>query len=373
MSDFFKNSPLGGDDNESVELSALLDLLKSPDNDEASPATRMNSAPRYDGGSDIKVSSLQDAAVLLQLHMNPNGAGYRRELVKFITNPDNRVFGSCDRYHNFIMDLFRAGDYDIAIDVCDYALKLAPSNRDIIADAIKACGDSCQFDRGEEFLARAEKIRREHWSYRMYLYGVDFLKTKLDAYPDDEEFFHRAEKLALDYTKRFPADEHGYNQLAELYLQMNQFDKARNQLMKAIMNTQPDRGRRDSSLVCAQCCVTLLNILDDTDNYKLIKEICDKGMRSTTQEQPSSKIGFFMYRKALALDGEAHADGFANSDLIKEALACYQAAYDLNQGRSYADTVEERYAILRVAAAKKNVDFVPLKKRPLYVDEMEEK
>ena len=73
--------------------------------------------------SDFFVSSIHDATILLQQHMTPGGAHYRRRLVEFITDPENRVLSECDVYHNFIMDLFRVGDYDLAIQVCEYALE----------------------------------------------------------------------------------------------------------------------------------------------------------------------------------------------------------------------------------------------------------
>ena len=253
--------------------------------------------------SDFFVSSIHDAIILLQQHMTPGGAHYRRRLVEFITDPENRVLSECDVYHNFIMDLFRVGDYDLAIQVCDYALECAPYNRDILGDAIKACGDSSQFEKGDKYLERAMQIPRERWSFRLFLYSVDFLKTKLSAYPLDDELYQRALSLADDYIRYLPFD--------------------------------------------------------------FIIQICEKGLRNTTQEQPSAAIGFFMYRKALALDAKAHAEDFRVPDTVTDALKFYQAAYDLNQDRQYSRTIEQRYAVLRPYAKH----FEPLVRRDLYKTE----
>lgn len=317
--------------------------------------------------SELFVSSIHDANVLLQQHMSPESARYRRKLVEYVTDPTHRVFGECDVYHNFIMDLFRVGDYDLSLLVCDFALNQAPYNRDILGDAIKACGGSNQFEKGDEYLKRAMTIPRKLWNSRLFLYSVDYLKTKLNAFPMDDDLYQLALSLADDYIHYCPFDEHGYNQRAELNILMNQRDQAVSELQEFIFETQPDERDVKSELITAQCCVTLLNILDDSNNYDFIIQICERGLRNTTQEQPSAAIGFFMYRKALALDAKAHTENFKVPDTVTDALKFYQAAYDLNQDRQYSRTIEQRYAVLRPYATQ----FEPLVKRGLYTSENE--
>lgn len=335
-------------DNEMMEKLALLNALRS-NQDES--------------GDDICVSSIRDANSLLQQHMSPSGAQYRRKLIEYITDPTHRVLSECDVYHNLVMDLFRVGDFDLALQVCDFALASAPYNRDMLGDAIKACGDSSQFDRGEEYLKKAMEIPYKFWSFRLFLYSVDFLKTKLSAYPMDKDLYKRALDLADEYIRTLPYDEHGYNQKAELLVMMNERDKAITELNRYIFHTKLDEMDGESELITAQCCVTLLNILDSSTAYDFIVQICDKGLRSTTREQPSAAIGFFVYRKALALDAKAHAQNLEVETTIKQALKFYQSAYDLNQGHQFGKTIEQRYAVLRPYAK----EFSPLVKRSLYV------
>lgn len=337
-------------DNEMMEKLALLDALRGNLND---------------SDEEIYVSSIKDASSLLKLHMNPSGARYRRDLVDYITNPANRVLGECDVYHNFVMDLFRVGDYDLALKVCDYALENAPYNRDMLGDAIKACGDSSQFEKGDAYFEKAREIPLDKWSYRLFLYGVDFLKTKLKAYPLNEDLYKEALELADAYIENLPFDEHGYNQKAELLVMMNHRTQAIAELKRFIFDVQPDVRDSKSELITAQCCVTLLNILDDSNDYDFIIQICEKGLRNTTQEQPSAAIGFFVYRKALALDAKAHSENFKIPETITDALKFYQSAYDLNQDRQYSCTIEQRYAVLRPFSK----NFQPLVKRGLYTEE----
>ena len=87
-------------DDEMMQKLAMLKALSSQDEE-----------------GEIYVSSVNDAINLLQRHMTPQGARYRRDLVTYITNPENRVLSEPDVYHNFIMDLFRVGDYDLALSV----------------------------------------------------------------------------------------------------------------------------------------------------------------------------------------------------------------------------------------------------------------
>ncbi|MCD8005945.1 MAG: hypothetical protein LUF29_03075 [Oscillospiraceae bacterium] len=334
-------------DNERKEIMAFLDDLRRAQD------------------VDIYVSSIDDAHTLLLQHMDAGGAKYRRALVEYITDPENRVLSECDVYHNFIMDLFRVKDYDIALKVCDFALEHAPYDRDMLGDAIKACGDSSQFSRGEEYLKRAYEIPFDKWSYRLFLYSIDFLKTKLSAYPLDEELYKKALNLADEYIKNLPFDEHGYNQKAELLVMMNKREEAISELRRYIFDVKPDDKDSKSELITAQCCVTLLNILDNSNDYGFIIRVCDRGLRNTTQEQPSASIGFFVYRKALAFDAKAHSEEFKIPVTVENALKFYQSAYDLNQDRSYSRTIEQRYAVLRPFAN----DFRPLVKRELYVVE----
>ena len=316
-------------------------------------------------GSAFFVSSLRDANLQLQMHLDPSSGRFRRKLVDFITNPENRVMSECDAYHNFVLDLYETGDYDLSLQVCDFALRRAPYNRNILADAIHACAESSQFEKGEEYLKKAMEIPYKLWSFRMFLYGVDFLKAKLSAYPMDEALYERALALAEKYIDSMPYDEHGYDLKAVLLVMMNEREKAVAELQDFIFHIRPDEMDAKSELIAAQCCITLLKLLDDSHDYDLIIRVCDRGLRNTTQAQPTASIGYFVYRKALALDAKAHDEQFRVPDTIAQALGMYQAAYDLNQDRVYERTIERRYAVLRPYAK----DFQPLVRRKLYVEE----
>lgn len=314
---------------------------------------------------EMYISSFKDAYGMLKLYLTPSRARQRQRLVQYVT--ENRLQGNCGLIHNFLVDLFRAGDYQQSLSLCDMALAFAPHHRDILGDAIHACSECGQFQTGMHYLEIAKEIPTDYWSQRLFIYSIDFLKTMLEAEPTDRGLFEQAMELAEEFIRVFPFDQHGYNQKAELLDTMNRRREAIQALEEAIYSTSPDQNDRRASLVCAQCCVTLLNLLDDSSDYDRIIEIAEMGMKHTTQEQPSASIGFFMYRKALALDAKAHCDNF-RKETVNSALRFYQAAYDLNQGRDYARTIEQRYAVLRPHAES----FTPLVKRPFFVEEQTE-
>lgn len=318
---------------------------------------------------DVFVSSIDEADSFVILHSDLSDARVRRQLVDFVTDEENHVWGSSDEYWNLMMRFFGVRDYYSVIRLCDFALRIYPRNADLLACMIRACGACGNYALGAKWMEKAQELELRWWSYRLFLYSIDFLQEKLKNHVgDSDETLQKGLDMANDFIRHFPYDEHGYNQRAELLIIANRREEAIRDLQNSINDVQPDPSDRHSSLVTAQCCVTLLNLLDDSNDYPLIIDIANKGLLNTTQEQPSSSIGFFMYRKALALDAIAVLDNFSNPNKIREALLTYQSAYDLNQDREYARTIERRYAILYAHAdAKDNIGR--LVRRPLFVSE----
>ena len=82
---------------------------------------------------EVFCTSIKEAIICFKSHMYPNGARYRRELVDFICEESNNVYGAADEFHNLIMDVFETGDYFSGIKLCQYALRTYPYNCDILA------------------------------------------------------------------------------------------------------------------------------------------------------------------------------------------------------------------------------------------------
>ena len=310
---------------------------------------------------DWKVSSIDDAIALLKTNHTPQD---RRELVKYIVNPDNDVTGDPDIFYNFLMSLFDYGDYKLAIPVCDYVLRFSPYNSSIIGAAMRACGFCEEFEKGEEYLQLAEKSPYEKWNEYLFFGYVDFLQKKSKAFPMDNELLDRALKVADKFIDQFKFNERAYERKAELLLEANREKEAIDVLRNAIFSYIDTEGKK-LRVSAAQCCVTLIGILQDRSDYDEIISICDEGLRSATKTQSSVNIGYFVYCKALALDAKAHKDKFKQGDLIEDAMKFYQSAYDLVYSDEYRRVIEQRYAVLRPHAGKQ---FVPLEERDLIED-----
>lgn len=322
--------------------------------------------------SEICVSSLADATILLQRHMGPGEAKYRRALVNYITDPENDVKSEGDLYHNFIMALCNTEEFSLALQVCEFALESAPYHRDLLGDALLTCGKSSQFDLGEQYMEKVKEIPWNLWTDTLFLYGIIFLQKKLEAYPMDDNTYERACSLADKYIENMPFDERGYNKKAEILLTRNQRSEAISELTNALFHVHPDPKDNSSELVSAQCAATLLTLLDDSNDYDFIVQVCEKGLQDTTQTQIHAMVGFFMYRKAEALDAKANKEGFRIPGTISDALRFYQSAYDLllndepgePQRGVFAHTIEQRYYSLIPFANNAQ----PLVRRKLYVD-----
>lgn len=318
---------------------------------------------------DVFVSSIDEADTFVILHSSLSDARIRRRLVDFITDEENNVWGAADEYWNLMMRFFAVRDYYSVIRLCDFALRIYPRNADLLACMIRACGACGNYTLGMEWLNQADQLERRWWSSRLFHYSIIYLQEKLKNHVgDSDQTLKQGLEMVNDFIRYFPYDEHGYNQRAELLIIANRREEAIRDLQNSINDVQPDPNDRHSSLVASQCCVTLLNLLDDSNDYALIIDIANKGLLNTTQEQPSSSISFFMYRKALALDAIAVLDKFSNPNKVKEALLAYQSAYDLNRDREYARTIERRYAILYAHADTKD-NIGRLVRRPLFVSE----
>lgn len=344
-------------------LAALQQLSERVDELENASLSRSGSE-----SDELDITSLNDAMALLEAHHGPNGALYRQRIVASLINNDVR--GLPALYHNFIADLSRCGEHLLILQLCDHLLALAPYDRDILADAIDACGESCNWDLGMEYLAKAQSIPKERWNDKLFLYSGMFLKSRFNAYPGNDSYFDEAMTLAEEYIHHLQYDEHGYNLKASLYISAQRRQDAIDFLIDVIRNgySSNEVKNEKTRIVATQCCMQLLDLLDDSCDYDLIIEICDKGLRYT-HEQASARIPAFAYRRALAYDAKAYVDGF-RQETITAALAEIQSAHTLvTNDRSIVNenkVLEQKYEALRRYAGEK---FIPLKRRPLTVED----
>jgi len=313
--------------------------------------------------SGVELISLEEASLRLA---TSNSGRMQREIIASVIDPEKGVRAPADKFFNFsnaVDDISAA----LAFEVCRYALTIYPNNVDLLANAINFATDSGRFSEAEPYIERLFRIPRKYWNWRDYLFLTKYYENRAYSCGIEEMdgCLDKAFEVADAYIAALPLDERAYNKKAELHLMRGEVAEARDCLEKAIFGSVEVDGVR-AKLVAQQCCGTYLGkILSETGEYKEIIRVALEAIKNTAQDQPSFKVGYAAFMLALAKDALIVEDEYSNRDKILEALADYQCAYDLNAGRPYAKTIEERYAIL-CQKAKPAVTDRPLLKRALY-------
>lgn len=316
---------------------------------------------------DAAVVSVAEAYRKVIEYSGKGKGAYCARIAEYITDPQNHVYGDANTYFNLTVLYLNMGDHYHALRICDYALGRYPYSVDLLANAIQSAGNIGEFERGHQYIESAEQIDKKYWNWRLFLFTTRFYMGELTQCGPEKinETFEKALASARNCQKYLPLEERGYDKEAELHLYANDVKSAYDVLRRAIFDPVEGHDGRPQNLVAPQCCVTMLGrILDDSHDYDLIIEIAKKGIQFTTQEQPSSNIGYFVYRSALARDARIVRDGFKNVQDIQVALREYQCAYDLLADRDYKRTIEQRYAVLS-QNAQNPVSDLPLIRRSL--------
>lgn len=261
------------------------------------------------------------------------------------------------------------GDYWSAKKICDYALEKKPYNIDLLANAIRAASAMGEFDIVWKYIEKAEQIDYKLWNWRLFLFGIHAYKEYLSAcMPGDENsVWETAIKLVHKYQECFPTDERAWNAEAELQLEHNNVKEAGEILYRAIF--QPvDVDGEYKPMLARHCCVTYIDkILEDTEDYDMIIRVAKKGIQNTAEEQPSSEIGYFIYRMAMANDAKCIKENYDNEGRIEETLRLYENALQLVKEEAFTDTISKRYAILQQHVKDEQMKNKQLVKRQLIV------
>lgn len=297
---------------------------------------------------ELYFASVNDARMQLDRHSIIGNKQFGLKVAEYITDDSNTVYGNPDQYHNLITSYLREGDYLNALRISEHALKRFPTSVDLLANAIHAASNQGNTEAAKQYIAKAKAVPMKFWTWRLFHFAIEAYKNTMNQCPPDQidQYHAEAIELAKAYQKTMPMDERGYNQEAELLLMFNDVASAR-KLLENLLNQGIEVNGIYKHLVASQCCVTMLDrILEDTHEYDEIIRIANRGIQDTAQELPSSHIGYFVYRMALALDAKAVSNQY-HPDQVNQALQNYQCAYELNEGRPhYLSTIRTRYTIL---------------------------
>lgn len=310
----------------------------------------------------VSITSIKEV-MRFESSMFSHGDRYRRAIVDFICDESNHVDGTAKDYYRLILGMLNGRDYYSGLRLCRHALHTYPYDGDLLALAIQVASDSGQFDAAEEFFSTASTLDRSTWSPVLFLNSGNYYQARFQSNPKDRVAIERAIELAEEYMKYFPQDEYGYNQRAVCYMLENQREEAARCLRRWIFE-QTNRADASSALNVNLCCVTLLDLWDDSHAYELIVKVAKRGIRDSKNKLWNPMLDYFAYRWALARDAQVADADYQNKEDILDALKLYQAAYDVIRGRWFLSTIEKNYSLLRAFVLNTDSDPGPLIARP---------
>lgn len=212
-------------------------------------------------------------------------------IIEDLRNQD-RAIGNADDFHNYVTELVRRDEYDLACDVLEVGIKAFPYNVDLIADFIKY-GINCQ--RVEEVMKFQKvllKIPKKRWTWRGFSFYVDYIQYLLEQ-PCSEKTMEKLEREMIatinDYKKYYPYSEEPYITEAEMHKKACEPDLEEEVLKRAL----------DTVKVAPKCSLHYADILFDRGRYEEARPIIDRAKKDSTTTQASVSDGYIYYLSAL--------------------------------------------------------------------------
>lgn len=271
-----------------------------------------------------------------------------RELYDYIREAQQQLHGSEVEYHNLSVEFSHQDCTPFAADVAALGAQVYPMSTDLLADIIKYSQQSGNTERCKQGISLLKKIDRKYWTWRTFVFVIDFLKDSLSSLGSVQEYennLNEAKAFIDDFKKFIPHEERAYVAEAEMYLSQNNYDQAISALTGGATNIP----------VAPQCCMKLADLYLEKGEYEKVEEYARKGILASTQDQPTVSIGYLYYLLALSLDAQRmvnRIDGKAfDRTMIKTIVTAYQTADQLflNEGRStvaYRSTIKAKLIII---------------------------
>lgn len=267
-----------------------------------------------------------------------------------------KLAGSENDYHNLSVELSRNDCAPFAASVAALGLETYPMSTDLLADLIKysqETGDSASCKLG---LKKLKSIDRQYWTWRTFVFVIDFLKDSLSSSSGIDEYKENA-KEAATYIEEFkhyiPYEERAYVAEAELCLNHSDHQGAIHALEQGIKEIA----------VAPQCCMKLADLCLECGQYDQVETYARKGILAALQDQPTVSIGYLYYLLAMAMDAKRilcrQGGDIPERSCVQETIDAYKTADKLfvNEGRStvaYRNTIRARLIIIKTEEGVSN-------------------
>lgn len=302
---------------------------------------------------DLSYTSIAEIhSALSQREQNP------RDLYDYIMECDvnesdaeqKTILGSETDYHNLTVEFSRQNCAPYAASVAGLGVKVYPMSTTLLADAIKyyqEIGDSKSCRIGYEKL---KSISRKYWTWRTFVFVIDFLKDSLSTSSSIEEFENNledAKQFIADFKTYIPHEERSYVAEAELYQNENNYESAINALRDGVKNVG----------VAPQCCMKLADMYLELGKYSEVETYAKKGLLAAVQDQPTVSVAYLYYLLAMSMDAgrimKKQSDESVDESRIQEIVTAYQTADRLfkNEGRTsvtYRKTIASKLIMIEM-------------------------
>lgn len=342
-----------------MELSELIaaGLLTEQQEDATEQNTQIEDISLEIPSVSFAQAALQDEDVAIIISKKSQ---YQTKVANWISENAESVAGGAGDWHNLISVLIKQENPSAAKQLVQIARKRYPAHSYLLADALVICSELAAWDEGDKLveLAKSPDFRAvESWYLPVHLAGYLANKAKSQMKKERDKTYEEALNYLKDASERLPPLDQIINQQAEILIEANRLDEARDLLENAIFKNDYSQGVRNSERIpVAQCCLTYIEkILNDSCDYEKIVEIAEAGIRFSATNQETVATDCFFYRKALALDAmlttkddKGNIKINSNPDMAREALQTYALAYKLASEPYRAKTCKDRFLILKV-------------------------
>lgn len=280
---------------------------------------------------DMYIGSIYDAIQVLK-NLDHSQREKRQQLIEHVFSknlPSDQLTRT-----EFIHELANIPDYWAAYQACTYFLKQGFFEGSVFAEAIFLSGKLGLSKMTEAYIASVERIPTSVWSERLFSCCINALQSMaLSNHPKTVYFRELAEKFAHDYIAYFPYNEEGHYFCARMHFLQNNRNEAVDVLRRAIFEVRP--GYDSRRLVCPNCCLLLLVILERSADHDFIQTIAEKGLADSNGE--NGDCIYFAYRRARAMEAKLNsAQGKLDTSDINNVLNAYR--FTLNLISEYTKT-----------------------------------
>lgn len=230
------------------------------------------------------------------------------------------IEGSEIDFHNFVVDLAKLHQYELACQVLDRGISIYSNSVDLLADYLIYGRDfEGARQQSEKYYERLQTIPDRLWTWRGYEFSLEHLKSKrlrTNSREDITKIEDDIEQLIQAYYYKFPDEELPYLAEANLYSGINP-EKEWKIIKKALSRL----GN------CPRCTIRYAELLlYRSSDLKEYKRVVENLQYEKLQSIGDLDYGFAQFLRGLCLIRLLNRKTYKDRAKIEEIYKCFQIA-----------------------------------------------